>query len=123
VANRRAWVGLHVGLLRELGGLGDEGLVDVGDHTSSSNGGLDQGIELLVSANSELQMAGGDALHLQILGGVAGQLKHLGGQVLEDGGAVDGGGGSNATTVEGLLLQDAVHTTNRELEGKEENIS
>ena len=97
--------------------------MDVGDDTSSSNGGLDQGVELLVSADGELQMARGDALHLEILGGIACKLKHLGGQVLEDGGAVHGGGGSNATTVEGLLLQDAVHTTNRELEGKEENIS
>ena len=90
--------------------------MDVGDDTSSSNGGLDQGVKLLVSADGELQMARGDALHLEILGGIACKLKHLGGQVLEDGGAVHSCGGSNTTAIQGLLLQDAVHTTNRELQ-------
>ena len=35
-------------------------------------------------------MAGCDALHFEILGGVAGQLQHLGRQVLQNGRAVHG---------------------------------
>ena len=93
--------------------------MDVGDDTSSSNGGLDQGVKLLVSADGELQMARGDALHLEILGGIACKLKHLGGQVLEDGGAVDGSGGTNTASVEGPLLEDTVHTANGELHKEE----
>ena len=50
-----------VGLLR---GLVDEGLVDVGDDTTTGDGGLDEGVELLVTTDSELKVTGGDALHL-----------------------------------------------------------
>lgn len=38
--------------------------------TTKGNGGADKGVELLVTANSELQVAGGDSLDLEILGGV-----------------------------------------------------
>ena len=47
-----------------LGGLVDERLVDVGDHTTTSDGRLDEGVELLVTADGELEVAGGDALDL-----------------------------------------------------------
>ena len=57
VDRRRRLVGL-------LGGLVDERLVDVGDHTTTGDGGLDQGVELLVTADGELEVAGGDALDL-----------------------------------------------------------
>jgi len=43
---------------------------------------LDEGIQLLITTDGKLQMAGGDTLHLQILGGVTGQLQHLSGEVL-----------------------------------------
>ena len=42
---------------------------------------LNEGVELLVSANGQLKMARCDTLHLQILGGVSSQLQHLSGQV------------------------------------------
>lgn len=45
--------------------------------TASSYGGLDEGVQLLVSTDSELQVARSDALHLQIFGSVARQLQHL----------------------------------------------
>jgi len=104
---------------RNLGGLGDEGLVDVGDDTSSGDGGLDQGVELLVTADGELKVARGDTLDLEVLGGVSGELQHLSGEVLEDGGAVDGSGGTNTASVEGPLLEDTVHTANGELHKEE----
>ena len=50
-------------------------------------------------------MAGGDPLHLQVLGGVASQLQHLGGEILQDGRAVHGGGGANTTGSEAPALE------------------
>lgn len=52
---------------------------DVGDDAAARDGGLDQRVQLLITTDGKLEMAGGDALHLQVLGGVAGQLQHLGG--------------------------------------------
>lgn len=63
--------------LGEVSLLSDEGLVDVGDDSSSGDGRLDQRVQLLVASDGELEMAGGDTLHLQVLAGVAGQLEHL----------------------------------------------
>ena len=57
--------------------LADERLVDVRDDAAAGDGGLDEGVQLLVSADGELEMAGGDTLHLQVLGGVTGQLENL----------------------------------------------
>lgn len=98
-----------------LCGLLDEHLVDVGDHTTTGNGGVDKGVELLVSADSELEMARGDTLDLEILGGVTSKLEDLGGEVLKDGSAVDGSGSSNTTVGLDALLQESVDTTDREL--------
>ena len=102
-------------LLGGLGGLVDEGLVDVGDDTTTGDGGLDKGVELLVTTDGELEMAGRDTLDLEVLAGVAGELEDLGGQVLKDGGSVDGGGGTDTL---GLLdggLEETVDTTDGEL--------
>ena len=121
--------------------------MDVGDDSSAGDGGLDEGVQLLVSPDGQLQVAGGDTLHLQVLGGVAGQLQnlenemegfetfapsrdifndktvrqcerypHLSSQVLEDGGTVDRGGGSDASVRGGAVLQVPVDTAHRELE-------
>ena len=59
-------------------------------------------------SSADLQVAGSDPLHLEILRGVASQLKDLGGEVLQDGGAVDGSGGSNTTCGETAALQVTV---------------
>ena len=56
------------GLVGLLGGLVDEGLVDVGDHTTTGDGRLDEGVELLVTTDGELKVAGGDALDLSRFG-------------------------------------------------------
>ena len=45
---------LHLLASLGLGRLVDEGLVDVGDDSSSGDGGLDECVELLVSADGEL---------------------------------------------------------------------
>ena len=62
--------------------------MDVGDDTAARNGGLDEGVELLVTTDGELQVARRDALDTQILGRVAGKLEHLSGEVLKDGSRV-----------------------------------
>ena len=100
-----------------LGALGlcDEGLVDVGDDTAARNGGLDQGVELLVTTDGELQVARRDTLDAKVLRGVAGQLEHLGGQVLQDGGRVDGGGGAHALVRRHPGLEETVDTPDGEL--------
>lgn len=42
--------------------------------TSSSNGCLDKGVQLLVTTNGQLQVARSDTLHFQVFGGVTRQL-------------------------------------------------
>ena len=87
-------------------------------HTSAGNGCLDEGVELLVTADGELKVARGDALDLEILRGVSGKLKHLGGEVLKDGSAVHGSGGTHASIAGHTGLQMPVDTTNGELRGE-----
>jgi len=87
---RRAW-GLRLRLLALLLlDLEQQGAIDVGQDAAEGDGGADEGVELLVAADGELQVARGDALDLEVLGGVAGQLEHLGRQVLQHGCQVDG---------------------------------
>ena len=50
--------------------LEQQGPVDVGQDAAEGDGGADEGVELLVAADGELQVAGRDALDLEILGGV-----------------------------------------------------
>ncbi len=94
--------------------------------------GADERVEFFVSADSELQVAGGDALDFEVLGGVLGtklasrrlgrgwvthscELENFSGQVFEDGGNVDGSLGSNAHLILGVVLQETLDTTAGEL--------
>jgi len=56
--------------------------VDVGDHTTAGDGRLDQGVELLVTADGELEVAGGNALDLRVPEN-GGRVAVSGGVVLE----------------------------------------
>ena len=98
-----------------LVGLNDQGLVDVRDHTTTSNGGLDERVKLLVAADSELQVARSDSLHLEVLASVTGELEDLSGEVLEDSGGVDGASGSNTAVGADSALQESVDSSDREL--------
>ena len=89
--------------------------MDVGDHTTASNGGLDERVKLLVTADSQLQVTGSDSLHLEILASVASELKNLSSEVLEDGGRVDGRSRTNATVRAHSALQESVDSSNWEL--------
>lgn len=65
--------------------------VDAGQDTTKGDGGTNEGVQLLVAADGQLQMTRGNTLDLEILGGVAGKFKDFGGQILEDGSYIDGG--------------------------------
>ena len=95
--------------------LPDERLVNMGDDTTTRNGGLDQRIQLLVSTDGKLKVTRSDSLHFQVLGGVAGQLEHLSGQILQDSRAVDGSCGADPAVAGGPALQVPVDTSDRKL--------
>lgn len=85
----RSRLQLRLALLLLLN-LQEQSTVDTGQNTTESDGRADEGVQLFVTTDGELQVAGRDTLDLQILGGVAGQFQHFGSQVLEDSGHVDG---------------------------------
>lgn len=65
-------IGLVLFLLLDLE---QQRTVDTWQDTTESNGGADQSIQLLVTTNGELQVAGRDTLDFQILGGVTGKFE------------------------------------------------
>ncbi len=65
--------------------------VDVRKNTTKRDGCSDQGVQLFITADGQLEMSGSDTLDLEILGGVTCKFENFGSQVLEDGGDVDGG--------------------------------
>lgn len=89
--------------------------MDVGKNTTTSDSRADQRVELLVTTNSKLQVTRRDTLDTQVLGGVTGEFENLGGEVLEDGGGVDGSLGSDTHVVLGAGLEVTVDTTDGEL--------
>ena len=89
--------------------------MDVRDHTAARNGGLDERVELLVTTNGELQVAWSDALHLEILGSVSGQLEDLSAEVLEDSSQVDWSASTDTAAVVSLA-EETVDATHGELE-------
>lgn len=98
-----------------LGGFVDEGLVNVRDDTTTSYGALDEGVQLLISTDCKLQVARGDTLHLEILAGIASQLKNLSSKVLKDCCRVHSSSGTHTAISRDPLLELPVYTTHREL--------
>lgn len=90
--------------------------MDVGDDTSAGDGGLDEGVQLLVTADGKLQVARCDTLHLEVLARVTRQLEHLGGQVLEDRGRVHRRCGTHALVRVHPRLEESMNTTDGELQ-------
>ena len=96
--------------------LHDESLVDVRDDTTTSNCGLDQRVKLLIASDGEEEMSRGDSLDLEVLRGVTSELKNLSGEVLEDGGRVDGRGGADSAVGTDAGLEESVDSSHGELE-------
>lgn len=99
-----------VGLLA-LGLGGQELRVDVGEHTTLRDDNVAKElVELLVVADSELQVTGHDTRLLVVTGSVTGELEDLGSEVLEDSREVDGGTGTDTLGVV-ATLEETVDTT------------
>ena len=60
-------------------------------------------------------MTGCDPLHLEILGGVTSQLEDLSSEILQDGGAVHSGGGTNTPSGEAPALEMTMDPGKREV--------
>ena len=65
--------------------------MNVRDDTSPCDGGLDQGVELLITTNGQLQVAGRDALDLEVFAGISCKLEHFSREVLHNGSSVEKG--------------------------------
>jgi hypothetical protein len=89
-------------------------LVDVGENTTLGDGDVSEKlVQLLIVADGELQMTGDDTSLLVVTGSVTGQLEDLSSKVLEDGGEVDGGTGTDTLSVV-ALAEKTVDTTDGE---------
>lgn len=89
-------------------------LVDVGENTTLGDGDVTQKlVQLLIVTDGELQVTGDDTGLLVVAGGVTSQLENLSGEVLENGGEVDGGTGTDTLSVV-ALAEKTVDTTNGE---------
>ncbi|XP_059190855.1 uncharacterized protein LOC131973035 [Centropristis striata] len=99
-----------------LGLLGQQNSLDVGQHAALSDGdSTQQLVELLVVADSQLQVTGDDPGLLVVAGSVSSQLQDLSGQVLQHSRQVDGGAGSHTLRIVSFT-QQPVDTTDWELE-------
>lgn len=80
--------------------------MNVGQDTTLGDGDVTQElVQLLVVSDGELQVTGNDTGLLVVTGSVASQLEDLSGEVLEDGGQVDGGTGTDTLGVVALAEQ------------------
>ena len=90
--------------------------MNVGENTTLGDGDVSEKfVQLLVIADGELKMAGDDTGLLIVTGSVTGQLEDLGGEVLKDGGEVDGSTSTDTLSVVALAEQ-TVNTTDGERE-------
>ena len=95
--------------------LGQEHGLDVGEDSALGDGdSSEQLVQLLVVPDGQLEVTGDDPGLLVVTGSVASQLEDLSGEVLHDGGQVDGSSGSYTLTIVSLS-QVTMDTSNREL--------
>jgi hypothetical protein len=89
--------------------------VDVWDDTSTSDGGLDEGVQFLITSNCQLEMSWSNSLNLKVLRGVTSELKNLSSQVLEDSSTVNGGSGSDSAVGAHSALKNSMDSSDWEL--------
>jgi len=88
-------------------------LVDVGQNTALGNGDVSQQlVQLLIVADGELEMAGDNTGLLVIASSVAGKFENFSSEVLENGGKVDGGAGTDTLSIV-ALAKKTVNTADR----------
>lgn len=96
--------------------LGEEHSLDVRQHTTLGDGHtVEKFVELLIVADSQLQVARDNPRLLVVAGSVASQLQNLSSKVLHDGGEVHGCTSADALGVV-ALAQKPVDTADGELQ-------
>ena len=90
--------------------------MNVRDDSTTGDCCLDEGIQFFITANSQLQVARGDAFDLEILAGIAGQFEYFGREVFQYGGRVHGRSGTHAVTLVDGILEEAVHAADGKLQ-------
>jgi hypothetical protein len=109
-------LGGDLGLGRFLGLLGQKNSLDVGQDTALSDGDTrQQFVQLFVVTDGQLQVTRDDPGLLVVASSVTGQLENFSGQILHDGGQVDGGSGADALRI-ASFAEHAVDTADGELE-------
>ena len=99
-----------------LGLLGEKNGLDVGQDTALCDGDAgEEFVQLFVVADGQLEVTGDDASLLVVTSCVSGQLENFSGQILHDGGQVDGRSGTDALGVRSFA-QHTMDTTDGELE-------
>jgi len=96
--------------------VGEEGRVDRGDDTTRGDGDIMKKlVDLLVVADSELDVTGDDTLTVVLTGGISGKLDDLSSQVLEDSTQEDRSTSTNTIGVV-AVTKKTVDTTDREVQ-------
>ena len=90
----------------------------MGNDTTASDGGLDKAVKLFVTSDSKAESAGSDTLNLEVFADVSCELEDLSGEVLKDGGGVDGSCSTDSAGAADSSLQVSVNTSNGELTKK-----
>ena len=83
--------------------------------TTEGDSRADEGVELFITTDGELEMAWRDALDFEIFGGISGEFEDFGSEVFEHGGEVDGGFGANAHLVASGVTEVTLYATAWEL--------
>ena len=95
--------------------LGEEDGVDVRKDSSLGDGDVSKElVQLFVVSDGELNVSWSDTSSLVVLGGVSGEFQKFRGEVLEDGGEVDRGSGTDSLG-ETSLTEVSSHAADREL--------
>ena len=98
-----------------FGSLHHQGFVNVGNHTTTSNRGFDQSVELLIATDCELQVAGCNTFDLQVFACIASELEHLSREVLKNRSGVYGWSCTYTAIWADSALQEPVDSSYREL--------
>lgn len=85
---------------------------------TTCNGRLDKQVQFVIPPDRQLNVPRDDTLEPVVPRGIACQLQYLGGEILEDGRCVDGGGGADAFTAADARLEQPVHAADGELEAR-----
>ena len=85
------------------------------DNTTSSNGSLDESVELFITSDGEQQVSGSDSLDFKILWSVSCELKNLSSKVFKDSSTVDSWGGTYSRVGADSAFKESMDSSDGEL--------